>query len=55
VVFQDARTETRNVSARTVSEGKQIMVAESRIYDLLEDRETHAATALITLMAVPGV
>jgi uncharacterized protein (TIGR00369 family) len=39
--------------SKVINKGKQIIVAESKIYDLREDRKTHAATALITLMAVP--
>jgi len=41
-------------SSRIVSKGKQIIVAESKIYDVREDHEAHVAEAIITLMAVPA-
>ncbi|MBW2311852.1 MAG: PaaI family thioesterase [Deltaproteobacteria bacterium] len=40
--------------SRVMSQGKQIIVAESKVYDVREDRETQAAAALVTLMAVPA-
>jgi len=40
--------------SKVMSKGKQIIVAESKIYDVREDREAHAATAIITMMAVPA-
>jgi len=37
-----------------MSKGKQIIVAESKIYDVRDDHEAHVAEAIITLMAVPA-
>lgn len=39
--------------SRVMSKGKQIIVAESKVYDVRKDRETQVAKAIITLMAVP--
>lgn len=40
--------------SRVISKGKQIIVSESKIYDVRRDHETQVAEALITLMAVPA-
>jgi uncharacterized protein (TIGR00369 family) len=40
--------------SRVMSKGKQIIIAESKIYDVREHRETQVAEAIITLMAVPA-
>lgn len=37
-----------------ISKGKQIIVSESKVYDVRRDHETQVAEALITLMAVPA-
>ena len=37
-----------------MNKGKQIIVAESKIYDMREEHEAHVAEAIITLMAVPA-
>jgi len=41
-------------NSRVMNKGKQIIVAESKIYDVREDHEAHVADALITMMAVPA-
>lgn len=40
--------------SRVMSKGKQIIVAESKVYDVRKDHETQVAEAIITLMAVPA-
>ena len=40
--------------SRVMSKGKQIIVAESKIYDVREDHETQVSEALVTLMTVPA-
>ena len=40
-------------SSRVMSKGKQIIVAESKVYDVRKDHETRVAEAIVTLMAVP--
>jgi uncharacterized protein (TIGR00369 family) len=40
--------------SRVMNKGKQIIVAESKIYDMREEHEAHVAEAIITLMAVPA-
>ena len=39
---------------RVITKGKQIIVAESKVYDVRKDHETQVAEAIITLMAVPA-
>ena len=39
--------------SRVMSKGKQIIVAESKVYDMRKDHESRVAEAIITLMAVP--
>ncbi|MBM3300682.1 MAG: PaaI family thioesterase [Deltaproteobacteria bacterium] len=39
--------------ARVIREGRKIIVAESEVFDLRGERETPAAKAMVTLMAVP--
>ena len=41
-------------SSRVMSKGKQIIVAESKVYDVRKDNETQVAEAIITLMVVPA-
>jgi len=40
--------------SRIISKGKQIIVAESKVYDMRKKHETRVAEAIITLMAVPA-
>jgi uncharacterized protein (TIGR00369 family) len=40
--------------SRVISKGKQVIVAESKVYDVRRARETQVAEALITLIAVPA-
>jgi uncharacterized protein (TIGR00369 family) len=40
--------------SRVMNKGKQIIVAESKIYDIREDHEAQVADAFITMMAVPA-
>jgi hypothetical protein len=37
-----------------MNKGNQIIVAESKIYDVRENHEAHVTEAIITLMAVPA-
>ena len=39
--------------SRVISKGKQIIVAESKVYDMRENHEIRVAEAIITLMSVP--
>ncbi|MDZ7695790.1 MAG: PaaI family thioesterase [Deltaproteobacteria bacterium] len=38
--------------AKVIREGKQIIISESEVFDVVEDTETQAAKAMVTLMAV---
>ena len=40
--------------SRVISKGKQIIVAESKVYDMREAHEIRVAEAIITLMSVPA-
>jgi uncharacterized protein (TIGR00369 family) len=40
--------------SRVVNRGRQIVVAESEVYDLREKSETMVAKGIITMMAVPA-
>ncbi len=40
--------------SRVISKGKQIIVSESKLYDVRRGHETQVAEAIITLMAVPA-
>jgi uncharacterized protein (TIGR00369 family) len=39
--------------SRVIREGRQIIIAESEVFDLRGDRKAQAAKAMVTLMAVP--
>ncbi len=39
--------------SRVIREGRQIIIAESDVFDLRQDKKVHVAKAMVTLMAVP--
>lgn len=39
--------------SRVIREGRQIIIAESDVFDLRDDKRVHVAKAMVTLMAVP--
>jgi uncharacterized protein (TIGR00369 family) len=45
---------TLRCRSRVISKGKQVIVAESKVYDVRRVHETQVAEAIITLMAVPA-
>ncbi|HMK34114.1 MAG TPA: PaaI family thioesterase [Desulfomonilaceae bacterium] len=45
--------ETLACSSRVIREGRQIIIAESEVFDFRRDKKVQVAKAMITLMAVP--
>jgi uncharacterized protein (TIGR00369 family) len=39
--------------SRVIREGRQIIIAESDVFDLRQEKKVHVAKAMVTLMAVP--